>query len=212
MLWRRPGHLVSYLDTEKAGQEAQGCTAGPKPTAGTESFEPPTLMGPVESQAPHIAVLPAHPLSQAPAAASATGSVISTGGVIAALASLPAQGMANTGTGPSSPPMGQGDIRSEHEHLQLHVPMEVKEKIWKEAYVNIFDLLVDKSDKEEVKRSKESAQSQVCCHWSQKKKVVEILVNWVTGFLTCQAILAKRFNDMGAELACYQKRIVGAHE
>ncbi|KAJ1213151.1 hypothetical protein NDU88_000790 [Pleurodeles waltl] len=47
--------------------------------------------------------------------------------------------------------MGLGDIRSEHERLGLHVPSEVTEKIWKGAYVDIFDLLVDKSDKEVVK-------------------------------------------------------------
>ncbi|KAJ1120297.1 hypothetical protein NDU88_008471 [Pleurodeles waltl] len=48
-----------------------------------------------------------------------------------------------------------------------------------------------------------------CSHWPQKKKVEESLVNRVRDFLTYQAILAEHFNDTGAQLACYQNRIVG---
>ncbi|KAJ1204735.1 hypothetical protein NDU88_000173 [Pleurodeles waltl] len=47
---------------------------------------------------------------------------------------------------------GLGDIHSENEQLGLHVSIEVKKKIWKGAHVDILDLQVDKSEKEEAKR------------------------------------------------------------
>ncbi|KAJ1114116.1 hypothetical protein NDU88_002355 [Pleurodeles waltl] len=90
--------------------------------------------------------------------------------------------------------------------------MEVKEKIWKGTYTDIFDLLVDKSEKDEVKRCKECAQSRECGHWPHKRKVEESLNNWVRASSTFQAIIADRFDDQGAQLACYQNRIVGAHD
>ncbi|KAJ1114115.1 hypothetical protein NDU88_002354 [Pleurodeles waltl] len=110
------------------------------------------------------------------------------------------------------PLLDLGDIHSEHERLGLHVPMEVKEKIWKGTYTDIFDLLVDKSEKDEFKRCKECAHSKECGHWPHKRKVEETLNNWVRTSSTFQAIIADRFNDQGAQLACYQNRIVGAHD
>ncbi|KAJ1137164.1 hypothetical protein NDU88_003577 [Pleurodeles waltl] len=84
------------------------------------------------------------------------------------VASSSSQSAANSGTHRLSPLLDLGVIRSEHEHLRLHVPMEIKEKIWKGTYIVIFDLLV--------------------------------------------ANRRERFNDQGAQLACYQNRIVGAHD
>ncbi|KAJ1117903.1 hypothetical protein NDU88_006099 [Pleurodeles waltl] len=105
-----------------------------------------------------------------------------------------------------------GDIRSEHERLGLHVPMEIKEKIWKGAYIDIFDLLVDRPERDEVKHCKESAHSRDCGHGPHKRKVEESLNNWVRAFSICQSIIAECLNDQGALLACYQNRIAGAHD
>ncbi|KAJ1168989.1 hypothetical protein NDU88_000901 [Pleurodeles waltl] len=118
--------------------------------------------------------------------------------------------MVSTSTGSSLSPMDLGDIHSEHDRLGLHVPTEAKEKIWKGTYV--VGLLVDKSEKEEVTRCKECAHSREYSHCAHKKKVDETLANWARGFSTYQAILAEHFNDLGAQLACYQNRIVGAHD
>ncbi|KAJ1201934.1 hypothetical protein NDU88_005738 [Pleurodeles waltl] len=123
-----------------------------------------------------------------------------------------AQGSASAGTGHPSPLTGLGDICSEHEQLGLHVPVEVREKIWKGAYIDIFDLLVDKAEKEEVWRCKECTHLRDCGHGPQRRRVEESLSNWVRVFSIYQAILAERFSDLGAQLACYQNRIVGAHD
>ncbi|KAJ1094388.1 hypothetical protein NDU88_007465 [Pleurodeles waltl] len=113
---------------------------------------------PAATQTATMTEAPVQPSGQAPAVVSAVVSVSGPGEVAATLTSPPAQGTANSGTGASLPPMGPGDIRSEHERLGLHVPLEVKEKIWKGADADI-DMLVDKSDKEEVKHCKECADS-----------------------------------------------------
>ncbi|KAJ1218792.1 hypothetical protein NDU88_006364 [Pleurodeles waltl] len=108
--------------------------------------------------------------------------------------------------------MALGDICSEHEQLGLHVSMEVKEKIWKGAYIVIFDLEMDKYGKEKVKSCKECAHSRDCGNWTHRKTVDKPLVNSVSVFSTYQAIAAEHFNDLGAQLAYYQNRIVGAHD
>ncbi|KAJ1162145.1 hypothetical protein NDU88_002621 [Pleurodeles waltl] len=128
------------------------------------------------------------------------------------VASLSSQSVADSGTRCLPPLLDLGDIRSEHEHPGLHVPMEVKEKIWKGAYIDIFDLLVDRPERDEVKRCQECAHSRECCHGPHKRKVEESLNNWVRAFSIYQSIIADRFNDQGAQVACYQNRIVGAHD
>ncbi|KAJ1084165.1 hypothetical protein NDU88_004317 [Pleurodeles waltl] len=88
--------------------------------------------------------------------------------------------------------------------------LEVREKISKGDYIDIFDLLVNQADKEEVRRCKECAHSREC--GPQRKRVEESLSNWVRAFSIYQAILAECFSDLGAQLACYRNRIVGAHD
>ncbi|KAJ1163622.1 hypothetical protein NDU88_004078 [Pleurodeles waltl] len=66
------------------------------------------------------------------------------------VASSSSHSAADSGMRPLSPLLDLGDIRSEHERLGLLVPMEIKEKIWKCTYIDIFDLLVDRPEKDEV--------------------------------------------------------------
>ncbi|KAJ1139105.1 hypothetical protein NDU88_005482 [Pleurodeles waltl] len=84
---------------------------------------------------------------------------------------------ASSGIGHFSPLTYLGDVRSEHEQLGLLVPVEVREKIWNGVYIDIFYVLVDKYDKEEVKRCKECAHSRECGHGPQRRKVEESLSN-----------------------------------
>ncbi|KAJ1143424.1 hypothetical protein NDU88_009733 [Pleurodeles waltl] len=137
-----------------------------------------------------------------PASASTMVKVSTPGGEAATVKPPLAQGAATTGTGPFLCLMGLGDIHSEHEQFGFHVSMEVKEKIWKGAYEDIFDLLADKSEEEEAKRCKECSYPRGCGHSTHKKKVDT----------TLQAIMADCFNDLGVQLACYQNRFVGAHD
>ncbi|KAJ1154036.1 hypothetical protein NDU88_006793 [Pleurodeles waltl] len=152
-------------------------------------------------------VQPVTPESGASAQQSVNAPVVVTSTATSSLA----RGTTSSGTGHASPLMDLGDIRSEHEQLGLHIPLEVREKIWKVAYIDIFDLLIDKADKEEVKHCKECAHSRECGHGPQRRKVQKSLSKWVRAFSIYQAILAERFSDLGAQLACYQNRIVGAH-
>ncbi|KAJ1152248.1 hypothetical protein NDU88_005024 [Pleurodeles waltl] len=144
--------------------------------------------------------------------ASATQTVNPPAVVTSTATTSVARGRASAGTGHPSPLTGLGDICSEHEQLGLHVPVEVREKIWKGAYIDIFDLLVDKAENEEVRRCKECAHSRECGHGPQRRRVEESLSNWVRAFSIYQAILAERFSGLTAQLACYQNWIVGAHD
>ncbi|KAJ1129290.1 hypothetical protein NDU88_007661 [Pleurodeles waltl] len=105
-----------------------------------------------------------------------------------------------------------GDIRCEHERLGWHMPMEVKEEIWKGVDIDIFDLLVDRPERNEVKHCKECAHSRECGQGPHKRKVKESLNNWVRAFSIYQSIIAERVNDHESQLAFYQNRIVSAHD
>ncbi|KAJ1124340.1 hypothetical protein NDU88_002801 [Pleurodeles waltl] len=180
--------LVSHVNTSKGGQDSQeGLLGGVSSDRVKETHLPVSAC--VAATVPAIA-------AQQPAKASAE---------------------ANTSVASSSsqllvPLLNVGDIRSEHERLRLHVYMEVKEKIWKGAYTDIFYLLVDRLERGEVKRCKECAHSRECGHGPHKRKVEESLKNWVTAFSIYQSIIAERFNNQGSQLACYQNRIVSAHD
>ncbi|KAJ1181429.1 hypothetical protein NDU88_006636 [Pleurodeles waltl] len=68
------------------------------------------------------------------------------------MASSSSQSAADSGTRHLSPLLDLGDICCEHEGLGLHVHMVIKEKIWKGAYIDIFDLLVGRPERDEVKK------------------------------------------------------------
>ncbi|KAJ1136225.1 hypothetical protein NDU88_002642 [Pleurodeles waltl] len=207
----RAWHLVSHLRTKKGSQGCQGKEMGLDHCEGSQKANHPSLTPPVEGQ---VALAPA---SFAQQVASASGVSTQQSGnapavVTTTVMSSLTQEWTNSGTGHPSPLVDLGDINSEHEQLGQHVAMEMKEKIWKVAYIDIFELLVDKSDKDEVKRRKECAHSRVCGHWLKRKKVEESLSNWVKAFSIYQAILAERFSDLGAHLAYYKNRIVGGND
>ncbi|KAJ1201212.1 hypothetical protein NDU88_005026 [Pleurodeles waltl] len=98
------------------------------------------------------------------------------------VASSSVQTVADSGTRHLSHLLDLGDNRSEHGCLGLHAPMEVNENIWKGVYIDIFDLLVERSERDKVTRCKECAHARECGHWPHKKKVEESLNNWVRVF------------------------------
>ncbi|KAJ1098687.1 hypothetical protein NDU88_003794 [Pleurodeles waltl] len=178
--------LVSHLNTSKGSQESLSGVVGEASSDCVKEANTPTLAC-VATPVPALD-------AQHPAKASAEAS--------SSVASSSIQTTVDSGTHHLPPLLDLGDIRSEHARLGLHVPMEVKEKIWKGAYIDIFDPLVDKSEKDEVKRCKECAHSWECGYWPHNRRVEESQKNWVRAFSTFQAIIA----------ACYQNRIVGAHD
>ncbi|KAJ1205513.1 hypothetical protein NDU88_000947 [Pleurodeles waltl] len=188
--------LVSHLNTSKEGQEYQGRALWRASSDRVKEANSPMLAC-VATLVPAVA---AQQLAKTSAGANTS------------VASSSIQTTADSGICHLSPLLDLGDIRSEHEHLGLNVPMEVKEKIWKGAYIDIFDLLVDRSEKDEVKRRRECAHSRECGYWPHKRKVEASHNNWARAFSADQAIIAERFNDQGAQLACYQNRIVSAHD
>ncbi|KAJ1089628.1 hypothetical protein NDU88_002777 [Pleurodeles waltl] len=188
--------LVSHLNTSKGGQDSKGGVLGEVSSNHVKETHLPASAC-VAAPAPAI-------VAHQPAKSSVEGNT--------PVASSSSQSAADSGTRCLSPLLDLSDIRSEHEHLGLHVPMEIKEKIWKGTYIGIFDLQVDRPERDEVKRCTECALSRECGHAPHKRKVKEPLNNWVKAFSIYQSITAEHFNDQGAKLACYQNRIVGARD
>ncbi|KAJ1128206.1 hypothetical protein NDU88_006585 [Pleurodeles waltl] len=202
--WR----LVSHLGARKGIHGSQVKGPGPDNTEGAQTASCPSLTPSAGDQGNPAAT------SSAQQVASASGASTQQWGNVPAVVTPTMRSSLTQGaeisSSHSSPLMDLDDIRSEREQLGLLVPVEVRKKIWKGAYIDIFDLLVDKSDKEEVKGCSECAHLRECGHWPQKLKVVESLSNWVKAFSIYLANLAERFGDLGTQLACYQNRIVGA--
>ncbi|KAJ1141687.1 hypothetical protein NDU88_008015 [Pleurodeles waltl] len=189
-------HLVSHFNTSKGSQDFQGeVFVGMSSNRVKETFLPTSAF--MATPAPAM-------VAQQPGKSSAEANT--------PVAASSNQSAADSGTRLLSPLLDLSDIHSEHERLGLHVPMEIKEKIWKGTDIDIFDLLVDRPEKDEVKRCKECAHSRECGHGPHKRKVEKSLNNWLRAFTVYQTIVAEHINDQGAQLACYQNRIVGAHD
>ena len=118
-----------------------------------------------------------------PAAATPTGgngtveagvgvAVLGVGPALAALKETGAPGKT-----PVVPMLSLDDVRSEHAQLGLHVSMEVKEKIWKGAYVDIFDLLQNSAKGDDCRGGKNCSHARDCGHWSYQRRVEENIGN-----------------------------------
>ncbi|KAJ1207985.1 hypothetical protein NDU88_003375 [Pleurodeles waltl] len=149
--------LVSRLGTTKSeqGSQGKGSESNTCMGVGGQLLVLNPYRGDQLTTAAPSAAQPVTSVSGAPATQTVNPPAVMT----STATTLVAQGTASAGTGHPSPLTDLGDIFLEHEQLGRHVPIEVKEKIWKGAYIDIFNLLVDKAEKEEVRRCKECAYS-----------------------------------------------------
>ena len=90
--------------------------------------------------------------------------------------------------------------------------MEIKEKIWKGAYIDMFELLCDTSEGDGCKEGKNCSHTRDCGHWLYRKRIEETIGNWVKAFSIFQAIISEKTGGLAGELACYQNRIMCAHD
>ncbi|KAJ1197583.1 hypothetical protein NDU88_001440 [Pleurodeles waltl] len=117
----------------------------------------------------------------------------------------------------TSPPAKQGEgatqtggthdqVLSPRDQLGPHISSELRAKIHKGTFVDIFELTVVKPADEESKDIKD------CSHKWKKPKVDETIINWIKGFTIYQSILLEKFPELGPQTAYYLNKIVGVHE
>ncbi|KAJ1156491.1 hypothetical protein NDU88_009210 [Pleurodeles waltl] len=90
--------------------------------------------------------------------------------------------------------------------LAAHVSAEVKEKIWKGEFVDIFSLIRAKRREVEVKE-KETKSS---FYGERKPKVEESITNWLFGFNVFMSVLLEKKPELGRSLIYYANKIMKA--
>ncbi|KAJ1140141.1 hypothetical protein NDU88_006501 [Pleurodeles waltl] len=86
--------------------------------------------------------------------------------------------------------------------LTAHVAAEVKEKIWKGEFVDIFSLIRAKRREAESK-DKEPKSS---FFGDRKPKVEESITNWLLGFNVFMSVLLEKKTELGASLIYYANK------
>ncbi|KAJ1145273.1 hypothetical protein NDU88_011564 [Pleurodeles waltl] len=79
-------------------------------------------------------------------------------------------------------------------NVARHVSQEVKERIWKGEFVDMFDMRNKRSRRDREESDEKS------------------LTNWILGFTVYSTVLLEKFIELGPQLSCYQHTIVLAHE
>ncbi|KAJ1191867.1 hypothetical protein NDU88_001181 [Pleurodeles waltl] len=90
--------------------------------------------------------------------------------------------------------------------LAAHVSAEVKEKIWKGEFVDIFSLIRAKRREVEVKEKETKSSSNL----ERKPKVEENITNWLFGFNVFMSVLLEKKPELGTSLIYYANKILKA--
>ncbi|KAJ1178104.1 hypothetical protein NDU88_003352 [Pleurodeles waltl] len=91
--------------------------------------------------------------------------------------------------------------------LAAHVAAEVKEKIWKGEFVDIFGLIRAKRREAEPKDKEAKASSSS----DKKPKVEESITNWLFGFNVFMSVMLEKKPELGISMICYANKILRAH-
>ncbi|KAJ1081718.1 hypothetical protein NDU88_001896 [Pleurodeles waltl] len=91
--------------------------------------------------------------------------------------------------------------------LAANVASEIKEKIWKGEYVDIFSLFRAKRRDVEPKDKDSKASS----FTNKKPKIEENITNWLFGFNVFMLVMLKKKPEIGMALICYANKILKAH-
>ncbi|KAJ1178040.1 hypothetical protein NDU88_003289 [Pleurodeles waltl] len=91
--------------------------------------------------------------------------------------------------------------------LAAHVAPDIKEKIWKGEFVDIFSLIRAKKRDVETKDKGAKASSSS----DKKPKTEESNMNWLFGFNVFMSVMLERKPETGIAMICYPNKILKAH-
>ncbi|KAJ1107672.1 hypothetical protein NDU88_005062 [Pleurodeles waltl] len=102
---------------------------------------------------------------------------------------------------------GMDTLLSRPGKLASHVALDIKEKIWKGEFVDIFSLIRAKRRDVETKAKDAKASSSS----DKKPKIEESITNWLFGFNVFMSVMLKRKPESGIAMICYANKILKAH-
>ncbi|KAJ1140831.1 hypothetical protein NDU88_007169 [Pleurodeles waltl] len=143
--------------------------------------------GPCVSQAPG-------PLSQTPPGGKEHGKVIE-------------QGVNTIVTPAPAEVTGEDTLLSRPGKLAAHVASEIKEKIWKGDFVDIFSLVRAKRREIESKDKDTKASP----YTDKKPKIEENITNWLFGFNVFMSVMMEKKPEIGLSMIFYANKILKAH-
>ncbi|KAJ1084500.1 hypothetical protein NDU88_004647 [Pleurodeles waltl] len=146
-----------------------------------------TTSGPCVSQAPGS-------LSQTPPVEKKHGKVME-------------QGVNTIKTPAPAEVMGADTLLSRPGKLAAHVASEIKEKIWKGDFVDIFSLVRAKRREIESKDKDTKASS----YTDKKTKIEENITNWLFGFNVFMSVMLEKKPEIGLSMIFYANKILKAH-
>ncbi|KAJ1166543.1 hypothetical protein NDU88_006943 [Pleurodeles waltl] len=91
--------------------------------------------------------------------------------------------------------------------LAAHVAPEIKEKIWKGEFVDIFSLVRARRREVEPKEKDSKASS----FSDKKQKIEENIMNWLFGFNVFMSVMLEKKPETGIAMICYANKILKAH-
>ncbi|XP_078542429.1 uncharacterized protein LOC144828213 [Lissotriton helveticus] len=106
-----------------------------------------------------------------------------------------------------SAPEQPGNVLSQPGTLATHVPSEMKEKIWKGEYVDIFALIRPKRRDVEYKEREGKEGS----FRDRKPRIEESFTNWLCGFHVFTTVMLERKPELAISLVFYTNKILTAH-
>ncbi|KAJ1106017.1 hypothetical protein NDU88_003420 [Pleurodeles waltl] len=117
------------------------------------------------------------------------------------------QGVSATKPLASAEGTGVDTLLSRPGKLAVHVAPEIKEKIWKGEFVDIFSLVRAKRREVETKEKDAKASS----FGEKKQKIGENITNWLFGYNVFMSVMLEKKPETGIALICYANKILKAH-
>ncbi|KAJ1197262.1 hypothetical protein NDU88_001124 [Pleurodeles waltl] len=116
------------------------------------------------------------------------------------------QGVSAMKTLASAEGTGLDTMLSSPGKLAVHVAPEMKEKIWKGEFVDIFSLVRAKRRDVEPKEKDSKASS----FGDKKPKTEENITNWLFGFNVFMSVMLEKKPETGIAMICYANKILKA--
>ncbi|XP_069097417.1 uncharacterized protein [Pleurodeles waltl] len=117
------------------------------------------------------------------------------------------QGVSAIKTPASVEGTGSDTLQSRPGKLAAHVDSEIKDKIWKGDFVDIFSLVRAKRREVESKDRDSKASSLT----DKKTKIEENITNWLFGFNMFMSVMLEKKPEIGMSMICYANKILKAH-
>ncbi|KAJ1141599.1 hypothetical protein NDU88_007927 [Pleurodeles waltl] len=119
------------------------------------------------------------------------------------------QGSNNIKAPASAEGTGSDTLLSRTGKLAAHVPSEIKDKIWKGDFVDIFSLV--RAKRREVESKDKDKDSKASYVTDKKTKIEENITNWLFGFNVFMSVMLEKKPEMGMSMICYANKILKAH-